>query len=271
VKDGHLKAEEALLQFRDVATGNPILVHNNSCTAWNEHRQKWTNLLLQLYGTSMLGEIWYAEADSPLGPWTYAVKVLTHDKYSFYNPKQHSYFSRRGDKHLYFEGTYTHTFSGNEHRTPRYDYNQIMYRLDLDDPRLALPAAVCDAKGKGHAADLRLADVATAERGEFGKLAFFALDRPRKDAIGFVAEEGLLKAATSGRGEEGTDKPLFYALPTDAEKPGITVPLYEYLGDGDAPPIYDVRDNLELTGYRRCPEPLCRVWPSPYRRAEPAE
>ena len=37
---------------------------------------------------------------------------------------------------IYFEGTYTHTFSGNEHRTPRYDYNQIMYRLDLADERL---------------------------------------------------------------------------------------------------------------------------------------
>ena len=58
----------------------------------------------------------------------------------------------RGTSYLYFEGTYTHTFSGNEHRTPRYDYNQIMYRLDLDDPRLVLPVAVYDAQGKGHAA-----------------------------------------------------------------------------------------------------------------------
>ncbi|MBU6411264.1 MAG: hypothetical protein KGR98_12840, partial [Verrucomicrobia bacterium] len=28
------------------------------------------------------------------------------------------------------------TFSGNKHPTPRYDYNQIMYRLDLSDPCL---------------------------------------------------------------------------------------------------------------------------------------
>lgn len=27
--------------------------------------------------------------------------------------------------------------SGNTRPTPRYDYNQILYRLDLDDPRLA--------------------------------------------------------------------------------------------------------------------------------------
>mgnify|MGYP000007466878 CR=1 FL=1 len=28
-------------------------------------------------------------------------------------------------------------FSGNPRKTPRYDYNQILYRLDLDDPKLA--------------------------------------------------------------------------------------------------------------------------------------
>jgi hypothetical protein len=34
------------------------------------------------------------------------------------------------------EDTYSHTFSGRESRTPLYDYNQILYRLDLTDPRL---------------------------------------------------------------------------------------------------------------------------------------
>ena len=37
---------------------------------------------------------------------------------------------------IYFEGTYTREFSGNPVATPRYDYNQLMYRLDLADPRL---------------------------------------------------------------------------------------------------------------------------------------
>ena len=41
---------------------------------------------------------------------------------------------------IYFEGTYSRTFSGNPVATPRYDYNQVMYRLDLADPRLGLPA-----------------------------------------------------------------------------------------------------------------------------------
>ncbi len=36
----------------------------------------------------------------------------------------------------YFEGTYSATFSRDGDPTPRYDYNQIMYRLDLSDERL---------------------------------------------------------------------------------------------------------------------------------------
>jgi hypothetical protein len=42
---------------------------------------------------------------------------------------------------IYLEGSYVNTFSGNPHPTPYYEYNQIMYRLDLSDPRLKLPAA----------------------------------------------------------------------------------------------------------------------------------
>ena len=264
VKDGLLKEHEGLLQFRDAATGKPIVAHNNSCTAWNEHRQKWVNIILQFYGTSVLGEIWYAEADSPVGPWVYATKVITHDQYSFYNPKQHPYFSRKGSKHLYFEGTYTHAFSGTEHRTPRYDYNQIMYRLDLDDPRLALPVAVYDGKGKGQAADMRLKDAAIAARAEYGKIAFFALDRPSPNTMAVCAVGSALCGVPISADDADLKSTLFYALPADAAGPGITVPLYEYLGDGDVPPIYDVRGDREFAGYRRCPDPICRVWPSPY-------
>ena len=91
-------------------------------------------IVTQLGGTSMLGEVWFAEAISPTGPWRDAVKIVTHEKYSFYNPKHH--FAFDNDRFIYFEGTYTHTFSGNTQATPRYDYNQIMYKLDLADPRL---------------------------------------------------------------------------------------------------------------------------------------
>ncbi|MBA3700832.1 MAG: hypothetical protein H0W78_18440, partial [Planctomycetes bacterium] len=41
-----------------------------------------------------------------------------------------------GKPWLFFEGTYTTLFTDNKSPTPRYDYNQILYRLDLNDPGL---------------------------------------------------------------------------------------------------------------------------------------
>jgi len=40
-------------------------------------------------------------------------------------------------RYIYFEGTYSSTFEGKVEPTPRYDYNQMMYRMDLADERLA--------------------------------------------------------------------------------------------------------------------------------------
>jgi hypothetical protein len=99
----------------------------------------------------MLGEIWYAESPNPVGPWVYARKIVTHrreighglakrsDTQDLYNPTHHPFLDQQGGRIIYFEGTYTNSFSGNPVQTPRYEYNQIMYRLDLSDPRLKLP------------------------------------------------------------------------------------------------------------------------------------
>jgi hypothetical protein len=65
------------------------------------------------------------------------VKILSHDNYTFYNPRIHPEFAAANAPILIFEGTYATTFAGNPEPTPRYDYNQIMYRLDLDDPALS--------------------------------------------------------------------------------------------------------------------------------------
>ena len=135
VTSGKIKREEACYVPLDVDSGKPIRLHRGS-VAWNAHRQKWIMIAGEQGGTSMLGEIWYAEAAHPTGPWQRAKKIVTHDKYSFYNPVHHPFFDQDGGRVIYFEGTYTTTFSGNTVPTPRYDYNQIMYRLDLDDPRL---------------------------------------------------------------------------------------------------------------------------------------
>ena len=82
------------------------------------------------------GELWYAEADAPTGPWGKAVKILSHDNYTFYNPRLHAEFTPTNSPILIFEGTYTEEFANHPPPTPRYNYNQMLYRLDLDDPAL---------------------------------------------------------------------------------------------------------------------------------------
>src|SRR5262249_32382911 len=141
VREGVLKADEGLLALQDAETGKPVLAHTGTVTS-NAYRKRWVLVCVEQFGSSFLGEVWFAEADTPLGPWAYARKVATHDRYSFYNPKQHPYFDKEGGRVIFFEGTYTHTFSGNLEQTPRYDYNQVLYKLDLDDPRLALPVPI---------------------------------------------------------------------------------------------------------------------------------
>jgi hypothetical protein len=86
------------------------------------------------------GEIWFSEANTPTGPWVYARLIINHNKYNFYNPTQHPFFD--DGNIIYFEGTYTASFSGAPTQTPMYEYNQIMYRLDLSDAQLVLPMPV---------------------------------------------------------------------------------------------------------------------------------
>ncbi len=116
----------------------PVKPHSGSI-AFNPWRKRWVTVFMQAFGKpSAFGEIWYAEADAPTGPWGPAVKVLSHQNYTFYNPRLHPEFTPDDSPLVFFEGTYTMLFSKNERPTPRFDYNQILYRLDLDDPRLGL-------------------------------------------------------------------------------------------------------------------------------------
>lgn len=113
--------------------GRAVKPHRGSI-AWNAYRRRWVSVFTELAGEgSQLGEIWYAEAEQPGGAWGPAVKVVSHEDYSFYNPRMHPDLSAADSSVLLFEGTYTHTFSGNREPTPRHDYNQVLYRLDLDE------------------------------------------------------------------------------------------------------------------------------------------
>jgi hypothetical protein len=129
-----IKPQDELLSAVD---GSSVAPHTGSI-AWNAYRKRFVTVFMQKFGKpSAFGELWYAEAESPYGPWGRAVKVLSHKNYTFYNPRLHPEFTPADSPILLFEGTYTQTFADRPEPTPRYDYNQILYRLDLDDPKLS--------------------------------------------------------------------------------------------------------------------------------------
>jgi hypothetical protein len=142
VNAGKIQRADALYQLIDVDTAQPIKVAGSGI-AWNGYLKRWTLLFNQKDGDSNLGEMWFATANAPEGPWREAKKVATHalpkNNNDFYNPAQHEELQEQEGKIIYFEGTFVNSFSGNPTPTPYYDYNNIMYRLDVSDPRLALP------------------------------------------------------------------------------------------------------------------------------------
>jgi hypothetical protein len=267
--------EEALLNLRDVDTGKPVVAHGGS-VYWNNYRTRWVLIAVESYGTkSALGEIWFAEADTPVGPWVYARKILGHDKYSFYNPKQHPMFAKDGGRVIFFEGTYTTTFSGNPETTPRYDYNQIMYQLDLSDPRLALPVAIYDvAPGPGGSSRLLPATALDdVESRPTLQVAFFA---PQRTGIATLPvyqrdlpEEGWslqVESPDQSRRRSG-ERPLFFLLPADIHDPGsTTAPLYEYRNEGNGRRAYSLEGPNPTARSAPKARVLGRVWRNPARQ-----
>lgn len=260
VESGQMKEGEQLLALRDRDTGKTILAHGGS-VYWNAFRQRWVMVFLEAYGSpSFLGEVWFAEADSLVGPWVYATKIATHDRYDFYNPKQHPMFDADGGQTIFFEGTYTNTFSGNPLKTPRYDYNQIMYKLDLNDPRLALPVAVYrDQEG-------RLGDGSRIEPGQPKQVAFFALDRAVEGAVPVYATSDGLQLTTTASTDSEERTPVFYALPADStDPPATTKPLYAFVSSSTDQRVYSTDGCALDEGYEQQAKPLCLVWQSPLR------
>jgi hypothetical protein len=60
----------------------------------------------------------------------------THEKQSAHNPRQHPMLAQQSGRLVYFEGTSTNTVTSHPVKTPRDDYKQVVYRLDLADIRL---------------------------------------------------------------------------------------------------------------------------------------
>jgi hypothetical protein len=74
--------------------------------------------------------------------------VLSHANYTFYNPRIHEEWFDAESPVLCFEGTYTTMFADGAETTPRFDYNQILYRLDLDDRTLIDGVVPAGANGE---------------------------------------------------------------------------------------------------------------------------
>ncbi|HRS11953.1 MAG TPA: hypothetical protein P5068_18605 [Sedimentisphaerales bacterium] len=252
-----LEVEAQDLRVYDIESGKAVAPHNGT-VYYNAHRKRWIGIFVQHFGDpSALGEVWYAEADTPVGPWAYARKIVTHNKYSFYNPKHHPLFDQDSGRTIYFEGTYSFTFSGSEEAaTPRYDYNQIMYRLNLDDPRLVLPVPVYHVQG----GEYRLGMEGAAS------VPFFAVepDRAGNDLIAVYVQNRPAARLTTERPEQSA-QPLFFAMPPNetANKNACVVDLYEYSNSGTGQVLYKTDSQWHEAGWKRADKPLCRVWKTP--------
>lgn len=228
---GKLAASDNTSAFRgwfepvDVLTGNKVGI-NPASVFWNEFRKRWIMIAYEFVGGA-----WFLEADTPTGPWLYARKIIHHINYDFYNIGQHPLFDQEEGRLIYLEGTYTLGFSGNTSPTPLYDYNQMMYRLTLDDPKLLLPAPVYFLNTNEEEENyLMKATVDSLELWEnVQDIAFFALPVDSQDEE-LIPVYGLRDpdtgySLTTIPPASGEAAPHFYALPVKASKISKTNPL----------------------------------------------
>jgi len=264
---GNLKAEESWLPLRDIETGKDVPAGGGS-VCWNDFRRHWIMLATD---QSRPGVVWFAEADTPAGPWAYARQVVSHGDYNFYNPTQHPFFDQDKGRLIYFEGTYSDFFSGARTQTPRYDYNQIMYRLALDNPRLDLPVAIYRVRGTNDAPLFRLRDEVEAaglwERVE--EAAWFGLP-PTRRGSGLVPVYAAEKPGTLSLTAPALNaRPLFFGQPLGESKQGTAergssalAVLREYRRLADNRSEYSTQSRpppgCEPTGRE-----LCGVWKTP--------
>ena len=294
--------------LKDAKTGAMVQPHGGS-VYWNEYRQRWVACTLQTFGTSWLGEVWYFEGDTPVGPWVYGEKIITHtithkgkggrrvdeagpggaETYGFYNVKHHPEFDKEQGRAIFIDGTYTQSFSGAKQPTPRYNYNQMMYKLELDDERLFLPVPVyrlgahVDAATAGYYTKLNVSKAARLDGDAV--IAFFAPDRPRANTVPvYQVRQGKTVRLTLEKPAGGKKSSVaFFAALSDGDgaKRQATVPLYEYTDQKSGERFYSVKESLsgnaaghgaaldeiptDAGRFQRGDKPLCRVWPNPIR------
>ncbi|MDR2345347.1 MAG: hypothetical protein LBE18_04705 [Planctomycetaceae bacterium] len=123
------------------AEKNLAVEPHSGSIVWSEFRKCWIAVFVQKFGKpAAFGEVWYAEScgsDPAAKKWGKAVKILSHGNYTFYNPYLHPESLASNCKVLFFEGTFSAMFADKPDIVPRYDYTQILYQIDLDNPALA--------------------------------------------------------------------------------------------------------------------------------------
>lgn len=139
LRAGLMQAEETCFLPLDAEQPERrVLLHAGS-VYFNQWRRRWVMIANEqawaAESPSFLGEVYYSESESAQGPFRRALKVATHPGQSFYNPCQHPEFDAGGGQRILFEGTYTNTFTKSS-AVPRYNYNQLLYMLDLEDERV---------------------------------------------------------------------------------------------------------------------------------------
>lgn len=231
-----------LTPLRHVSEGGILRSHNGT-VYWNEHRQKWIMVFGEAFGKfTWLGDLWYAEADSPIGPWAYARRVVRHKNHACYNVKQHRMLDQLDGQHVFFECTYASWFSQGQ-STPHYGYNQMMYSLDLSEEPLHLPSPVYHYQDREGA---HRYDTLKGLRSQGGNLdadsvaknapiPFYTLprDRPRSGSVPVwqkrVGSDAVELTLREPRSDRNDVDPAFYAYPPNAEvdNPHL-VTIYEF-------------------------------------------
>lgn len=226
------QAEGKLHALRDLVTGEQIEPGRGSVT-WNPFRKRW----ICIWGNK---DIWYTEAETPVGPWVYARKVAEHQHF-FYNPVHHAFLDEEGGRRIYFEGTFTKFFSP-EPPIPRYEYNQIMYGLSLDRPDMILPQPIFYQQDL-ETPILRSGYLLDEQEKSSSTILCYAPDRPGD-------EEALIPIFDLGNGKYGSqsksvknNKPVFYGINAAYQKEN------RYVGNWEGKINYRSFDNyvsLEL-------------------------
>lgn len=132
-----MKKEDARMQLQDSSGGGTVTV-SSADVAWNAYRKRWVMIASGSAGLGGAGHaLWYAESDKAEGPWKLAMKVADEAGTSLDDPSLHPFFDQDGGRWIYFEATVSASTGPSAMRVPRYEQNQMMFRLDLSEERLA--------------------------------------------------------------------------------------------------------------------------------------